>query len=110
MGGGHETDHPIAGVVFLGVMAVLLGVAATAGIKSSREATVRKVREQIVELGDSGATAQAEALAAELAEAHPDNPRVLFLLGRLQLETGKLEEADANFGRVFALEPGNWDA
>lgn len=68
------------------------------------------VLDKILSLADSGKLPEASALCRRYLEARPSCPRALYLLGVVQMASGKAQEAEGLFNQVVYLAPEHTEA
>jgi tetratricopeptide (TPR) repeat protein len=107
---GRGDDHPLAGYLFLLIVAALLFGVARAGIESSRRAQMKTEMREAVEAGTRGDYGEAESKLRALVREHPDEVDALFNLGLAELALEHDQDADALFAKVLALNPKDYDA
>lgn len=106
----RDHEHPLAGIVFLLVVAGLVFLGARAGIQSSKHAKLKAEMREAVEAGARGEYDQAESSLRSIAHDHPDDVDALFNLGIAELALEHEDDAYATFERVLTLSPKDYDA
>lgn len=112
------TEHPVAGTIFLMVMAGALGFGAYSGIKGSRAAAIRHEINEAVDLARAEKYGRAEELLRGVLRRDPQNSVALFNLALVQYgmecpagtEKCYPDRANETFARLLDLRPDDYDA
>ena len=104
-----KSGRPLLGALFI-VAGVGVAVAAAYGFaKAKRERVASEITEAI-ELGRAGNVTGAVEDLAKIVEENPENTDALFNYGVGLSGLERIDEADAIFGRILAINPQDWGA
>jgi tetratricopeptide (TPR) repeat protein len=106
----QEEDHPIAGGVFLLVVAAAIGFGGKAGIEHSAHTALEHELEEAAKAEEAGQPATAAAILREVLRKSPESTSVMFNLGLTSLELDQDDAADEMFSKVLERKPDDYEA
>lgn len=97
----------VGGIIYLGYNGT---ISAQAEAEAHREAMVREEMVRAIDAGHAGRFADAARMLEALQAEHPDSTSVMLNLGLAYRGLELYDQADAQFQKVLAANPKDWDA
>jgi predicted Zn-dependent protease len=106
----QEKEHPVAGIVFLAIIAASLAIGSAWLINASLKAKWQQRVLEAVKVGDQGELERSEKMLEQILVEYPGSTATMLILAGAKADRGALDEADKLLARVLDLEPQDWEA